>query len=553
MKTTGAGLAFAFALVAAAGAIAAEPVQRIIPYRKTVSLAVPRTYTFRFSLHDAPGGEGELWFETKAIALKGRTLAHELGSVTAFEDADPGPLDFSGQYWVQVAYWRRGAWKVLGGREKLTPAPYALGGGPPGPAGAQGPKGDPGDAGPPGAPGAPGEPGAPGAPGEPGPPGAPGTLALAGKRCPDNAVVNGFDGDGNLICIALSQANFPPVLTPIGARVVAVEGVLEFTVSASDPNGDPLTYTASGLPAGAAFDASTRVFSWCPTAGQRGSHAVTLSVSDGVASDSETVAIAVAAPADCESCHGTDGVVHAGVDGVAGTADDAPNVVSASAGGVWLSVWDGTWWDTQRAGSNAAQQGGHGDPDGAESGNAALTPTCASCHDTAVPAGTHFDGVYNSLGSERAMPANPLTPRAKGNPNTNTAHLLPVFFTKYPANGPGEYRWQVALDNYCYRECHQSRGLRDMRHEMDTLPGDPEHWSVEAGTHLTRATPTSCIVDADVTTDAAALPNYAPCIACHNPHGSPNTDSDTFGAGATNRMLGVDWHRAMTLCNDCHD
>ena len=39
---------------------------------------------------------------------------------------------------------------------------------------------------------------------------------------------------------------------------------LTFTVAATDPDGDALTYSADGLPAGATFDPATRQFSWTP-------------------------------------------------------------------------------------------------------------------------------------------------------------------------------------------------------------------------------------------------------------------------------------------------
>jgi hypothetical protein len=85
------------------------------------------------------------------------------------------------------------------------------------------------------------------------------------------------------------------VLAPIGDRTVVQDQTLSFTISASDADGDPLTYSASGLPAGAAFDPATRTFTWTPDASQVGSHPrVRFSVSDGHASPTEaTIAITV--------------------------------------------------------------------------------------------------------------------------------------------------------------------------------------------------------------------------------------------------------------------
>lgn len=89
-------------------------------------------------------------------------------------------------------------------------------------------------------------------------------------------------------------ANNPPVLTSIGNKTVVENAVLSFMVSGTDADGDPLTYTTSALPAGAAFNAAARVFSWTPSYAQAGSYSVTFSVSDGKGGiDSETFNINV--------------------------------------------------------------------------------------------------------------------------------------------------------------------------------------------------------------------------------------------------------------------
>lgn len=87
--------------------------------------------------------------------------------------------------------------------------------------------------------------------------------------------------------------NNAPVLTPIGDKTVAAGANLSFTVSATDTDGDPLTFAASGLPAGATFNPTTHTFSWTPTAAQGGAHDVTFTVSDGKTTDAETISINV--------------------------------------------------------------------------------------------------------------------------------------------------------------------------------------------------------------------------------------------------------------------
>lgn len=88
-----------------------------------------------------------------------------------------------------------------------------------------------------------------------------------------------------------ASGNMPPVFDPISDPTIAPGQLLQFTVSATDSNGDALVYSASGLPAGATFN--NRVFSWTPSASQEGDHQVTFNVTDGAASDSAVIAITV--------------------------------------------------------------------------------------------------------------------------------------------------------------------------------------------------------------------------------------------------------------------
>ncbi|MEK6567159.1 MAG: putative Ig domain-containing protein, partial [Candidatus Omnitrophota bacterium] len=105
--------------------------------------------------------------------------------------------------------------------------------------------------------------------------------------------------DGNLsdsedIAITVTNTNTPPVLAPIGAKSIAEGSVLTFTLSASDADGDSLTYSSSNLPTGASFNVNSRRFSWTPTFPQVGSYNVTFSVNDGNGGTaSETVIITV--------------------------------------------------------------------------------------------------------------------------------------------------------------------------------------------------------------------------------------------------------------------
>jgi uncharacterized protein (TIGR03437 family) len=66
-----------------------------------------------------------------------------------------------------------------------------------------------------------------------------------------------------------------PVLTVPGRQMAKVGGPIHFEVSAVDPADLPVQLTASGVPAGAAFDAATGRFEWTPATAQAGRYNVT--------------------------------------------------------------------------------------------------------------------------------------------------------------------------------------------------------------------------------------------------------------------------------------
>lgn len=106
---------------------------------------------------------------------------------------------------------------------------------------------------------------------------------------------NNESGDSDEVCY---RPNSPPVLNPIGSKTVDEAHLLEFTITASDPDGDSLTYSASNLPTGANFDAVAQTFTWTPGYGAAGNYNVTFTVTDNgtpIQSDSEQVTITVSA------------------------------------------------------------------------------------------------------------------------------------------------------------------------------------------------------------------------------------------------------------------
>ncbi len=106
-------------------------------------------------------------------------------------------------------------------------------------------------------------------------------------------VTDGFLSDSEAVTITVNAVNHAPILGSISAKSIDEEDALAFTISASDEDGDSLTYSAVNLPAGASFDAVSGAFSWTPADGQAGTYVVTFEATDGFLSDSEDVTITV--------------------------------------------------------------------------------------------------------------------------------------------------------------------------------------------------------------------------------------------------------------------
>lgn len=104
---------------------------------------------------------------------------------------------------------------------------------------------------------------------------------------------DGSLSDSETVTFTVNNGNEAPVLDVIGAKSIAENSPLTFVVSANDINGDSLNYSASGLPDGAVFDAEQQSFYWTPDYSQAGTFTVTITVTDGVFSDFETVEITV--------------------------------------------------------------------------------------------------------------------------------------------------------------------------------------------------------------------------------------------------------------------
>ena len=207
----------------------------------------------------------------------------------------------------------------------------------------------------------------------------------------------------------------------------------------------------------------------------------------------------------CEDCHD-------------GTETLAPNVINGQT--PYNAAVSYNWYGSV----GTKQDGGHGDAQG----TAAVA--CIGCHDLSQPAANlHLNGSYESLWNNSTR-------------NANTSHLQAAYFTPYTGVGGSGNAWdvQVTFDNYCANQCHPAGG-RDGRCATSRTRwrGDSNHWSVEFGTHMTytngdtRPYP----IDLDLNTGATGTADYAPCISCHDPHGTTVVEPTR----TSNRMVRDVW------------
>ncbi len=110
----------------------------------------------------------------------------------------------------------------------------------------------------------------------------------------DRSIFDNVTVAGDLI----SSGNVPPVLDPIGDQSLTVSNALNFSVTASDADDDPVILSASNLPPGAVFNTVTNIgsvtgqFNWA-SAEPIGVYTTTFYAIDGETNDSEEITITV--------------------------------------------------------------------------------------------------------------------------------------------------------------------------------------------------------------------------------------------------------------------
>jgi hypothetical protein len=92
--------------------------------------------------------------------------------------------------------------------------------------------------------------------------------------------------------------NNAPVVGSTGITTANEDQIYTYTFAATDADADPLTLAATTLPAWLLFDPATGVLSGTPLSADVGNHDVTLTVTDGTDTSTESFTIVVSAAPD---------------------------------------------------------------------------------------------------------------------------------------------------------------------------------------------------------------------------------------------------------------
>jgi len=113
------------------------------------------------------------------------------------------------------------------------------------------------------------------------------TPSGSGPQSDNITLVTNAD-NGNFSVLATGRANNAPTFTPPLAASYNAPAYVSFTLtaSASDPEGDGLSWSIAStpaLPVGATFDGASGTLNWTPEASDAGNYNVTITVTDGIA------------------------------------------------------------------------------------------------------------------------------------------------------------------------------------------------------------------------------------------------------------------------------
>ncbi len=118
------------------------------------------------------------------------------------------------------------------------------------------------------------------------------------------------DGNGYTVKQTLStKSNNAPTLAATGPQTALAGKLLQFRITATDPEQDAITFVATGIPAGSTFDAATGDFVWA-SPGPAGTHTFSVVANDGTVNSaalSVNVSVQPAALPDAGSANAPSG------------------------------------------------------------------------------------------------------------------------------------------------------------------------------------------------------------------------------------------------------
>ncbi len=108
------------------------------------------------------------------------------------------------------------------------------------------------------------------------------------------AVTDGEVTDSEMITISVQTDNRAPQMAPLPAEITLNEAdLLDFTLEATDPDGDTLQFVGRGLPRGASVDRRTGRLTWRPDYTQAGEYLFSVAATDGSLEDRRSMRVAV--------------------------------------------------------------------------------------------------------------------------------------------------------------------------------------------------------------------------------------------------------------------